>query len=145
MGAIALWLLDGFFRVSGLYFSPVYYSLAFGPLLYCYVRCLVSQHFWWSWRRYGRQSPSQPLPHAVRVERLLNALAGLGGQGQVGGHAGLGSGAGLLGYKRALEGVAAAVGTQAQVRPQLHSRAHGQLLVGAALDEQRGLLAVEQG
>ena len=60
MLAIALWLLDGFFRVSGLYaqeaglyFSPIYYSLAFGPLLYFYVRSLVSQDFRWQWRRYG--------------------------------------------------------------------------------------------
>ncbi|MFD1468926.1 helix-turn-helix domain-containing protein [Hymenobacter caeli] len=60
MAAIALWLLDGFFRVSGLYaqepglyFSPIYYSLAFGPLLYFYVRSLVSQGFRWEWRRYG--------------------------------------------------------------------------------------------
>ncbi len=60
MLAIALWLLDGFFRVSGLYrqvpglyFSPIYYSLAFGPLLYFYVRSLVSLGFEWQWRRYG--------------------------------------------------------------------------------------------
>ncbi len=60
MGTIALWLLDGFFRVSGLYgqapglyFSPIYYSLAFGPLLYFYVRGLVDEDFRWSWRRYG--------------------------------------------------------------------------------------------
>ena len=40
MLAIALWLLDGFFRVSGIYgqnanwyFAPIYYSFAFGPLL----------------------------------------------------------------------------------------------------------------
>ena len=60
MLAIALWLLDGFLRVSGLYgqnaglyFSPIYYSLAFGPLLYFYVRGLVDEDFWWRWRRYG--------------------------------------------------------------------------------------------
>ncbi|MVN77582.1 helix-turn-helix domain-containing protein [Hymenobacter sp. HMF4947] len=60
MLAIALWLLDGFFRVSGLYrqapglyFSPIYYSLAFGPLLYFYVRGLVEEDFQWSWRHYG--------------------------------------------------------------------------------------------
>jgi AraC-like DNA-binding protein len=60
MLAIALWLLDGFMRVSGLYgqdaglyFLPIYYSLAFGPLLYFYVRSLVSEGFAWSWRRYG--------------------------------------------------------------------------------------------
>ncbi|MBD2724001.1 hypothetical protein [Hymenobacter armeniacus] len=41
MGAIALWVLVVFFQMSGLYgqnanlsFSPMYYSLAFGPLLY---------------------------------------------------------------------------------------------------------------
>ena len=54
MLAIALWLTDGFFRVSGLYgqnanlyFSPIYYSLAFGPLLYFYVRSLVNHGFRW--------------------------------------------------------------------------------------------------
>ena len=54
MVAIALWVLDGFFRVSGLYgqnaelyFSPIYYSLAFGPLLYFYVRSLVNHGFRW--------------------------------------------------------------------------------------------------
>lgn len=52
MLAIAPWLLDGFLRVSGLYgqdanlyFLPIYYSLAFGPLLYFYVHSLVSQGF----------------------------------------------------------------------------------------------------
>lgn len=62
MLTIALWLLDGFFRVSGLYqqepglyFSPIYYSLAFGPLLYFYVRGLVEADFKWSWQRYGWQ------------------------------------------------------------------------------------------
>ena len=54
MVAIALWVLDGFFRVSGLYgqnaglyFSPIYYSLGFGPLLYFYVRSLVNHGFRW--------------------------------------------------------------------------------------------------
>ena len=62
MGAIALWVLDGFFRVSGLYqqsaelyFSPIYYSLGFGPLLYFYVRSLVNHGFRWRaryWRHF---------------------------------------------------------------------------------------------
>jgi len=59
MLAIALWLLDGFFRVSGLYgqaanlyFSPIYYSLGFGPLLYFYVRSLTNRGFRWR-GRYG--------------------------------------------------------------------------------------------
>lgn len=52
MGAIALWLLDGFFRVAGIYgqsaewyFAPIYYSFAFGPLLYFYVRSLINHDF----------------------------------------------------------------------------------------------------
>ena len=63
MLAIALWLTDGFFRVSGLYgqnanlyFSPIYYSLAFGPLLYFYVRSLVNHGFRWRpahWLHFG--------------------------------------------------------------------------------------------
>ncbi|MBF9220162.1 helix-turn-helix domain-containing protein [Hymenobacter ruricola] len=63
MVAIALWVLDGFFRVSGLYgqnaglyFSPIYYSLGFGPLLYFYVRSLVNHGFRWRagyWWHFG--------------------------------------------------------------------------------------------
>ncbi|UOQ99355.1 AraC family transcriptional regulator [Hymenobacter sp. 5317J-9] len=63
MAAIALWVLDGFFRASGLYgqnanlyFSPIYYSLAFGPLLYFYVRSLVNHGFRWRagyWLHFG--------------------------------------------------------------------------------------------
>ncbi|NVO31948.1 helix-turn-helix domain-containing protein [Hymenobacter lapidiphilus] len=52
MLAIALWLLDSFFRVAGIYdqnanwyFAPIYYSFAFGPLLYFYVRSLVNHEF----------------------------------------------------------------------------------------------------
>jgi AraC-like DNA-binding protein len=58
--AMALWMLDGLWRASGLYgqnaewyFTPIYYSLAFGPLLYFYVQSLVNQSFrlraghWW--------------------------------------------------------------------------------------------------
>ncbi|TGD78813.1 helix-turn-helix domain-containing protein [Hymenobacter wooponensis] len=60
MLSIALWLLDGLFRVGNIYgqnpnwyFAPIYYSLGFGPLLYFYVRSLVNhdfrlrpRHFW---------------------------------------------------------------------------------------------------
>lgn len=63
MLAIALWLLDGFFRVAtiyaqnpGWYFAPIYYSLAFGPLLYFYVRSLVNHDFRWRpryWWHFG--------------------------------------------------------------------------------------------
>ncbi|NVO83879.1 hypothetical protein [Hymenobacter terrestris] len=52
MLAIALWLLDSFFRVAGIYdqnanwyFAPIYYSFAFGPLLYFYVRSLINHEF----------------------------------------------------------------------------------------------------
>lgn len=54
MLSIALWLLDGFFRVSNIYgqnpnwyFAPIYYSFAFGPLLYFYVRSLTNHDFRW--------------------------------------------------------------------------------------------------
>ena len=64
MVAIALWVLDGFFRVSrlyqqdaGLYFSPIYYSLGFGPLLYFYVRSLVNHGFRWRARYWGHFGP----------------------------------------------------------------------------------------
>ena len=46
------WLIDTFFRVSTLYqqdpnfyFLPIYYSLAFGPLLYFYTSSLTIAHF----------------------------------------------------------------------------------------------------
>ncbi|RSK46858.1 helix-turn-helix domain-containing protein [Hymenobacter rigui] len=52
MLSIALWLLDGFFRVANVYgqnanwyFAPIYYSFAFGPLLYFYVRSLTNHRF----------------------------------------------------------------------------------------------------
>jgi AraC-like DNA-binding protein len=50
--SIALWLIDHFLRISGiysqnanLYFLPIFYSLAFGPLIYFYVKSLVNQSF----------------------------------------------------------------------------------------------------
>ncbi|RSK36216.1 helix-turn-helix domain-containing protein [Hymenobacter metallilatus] len=52
MLSLALWLLDGFFRVANVYgqnpewyFVPIYYSFAFGPLLYFYVRSLINHNF----------------------------------------------------------------------------------------------------
>jgi hypothetical protein len=50
--AIALWLIDHFLRIAGIYnlkpewyFSPIFFSFAFGPLIYFYVKSLVSQPF----------------------------------------------------------------------------------------------------
>lgn len=50
--SIALWLIDTFLGVSGLYkqapdlyFKPIYYSFAFGPLLYFYVKSLTNASF----------------------------------------------------------------------------------------------------
>lgn len=50
--AIDLWLIDAFFGFSGsygrnpdLYFKPIYYSFAFGPLIYLYVKSLVNSEF----------------------------------------------------------------------------------------------------
>ncbi len=49
---IALWLVDDFCRVAGiyntnanLYFMPIFYSFAFGPLLYFYVKSLTNSDF----------------------------------------------------------------------------------------------------
>ena len=60
MAAISFWQIDGFFRVSGLYgqnanlyFLPIFYSFAFGPLIYFYVKSLTNSGFrfernhWW--------------------------------------------------------------------------------------------------
>jgi AraC-like DNA-binding protein len=48
--SIALWLIDHFLRISNiygqnanLYFLPIFYSFAFGPLIYFYVKSLVNQ------------------------------------------------------------------------------------------------------
>lgn len=50
--SIALWLIDTFLGVSGLYkqapnlyFKPIYYSFAFGPLIYFYVKSLTNSTF----------------------------------------------------------------------------------------------------
>ncbi|TFF33544.1 helix-turn-helix domain-containing protein [Mucilaginibacter psychrotolerans] len=50
--AISGWLVDAFFRVSGLYsqnanlyFLPIYFSFGFGPLLYFYVRAITNAAF----------------------------------------------------------------------------------------------------
>lgn len=52
MTAISCWQIDGFFRVSGLYsqnanlyFLPIFYSFAFGPLIYLYVKSLTNNAF----------------------------------------------------------------------------------------------------
>jgi AraC-like DNA-binding protein len=62
--AMALWMLDGLWRASGLYgqnaewyFTPIYYSLAFGPLLYFYVQSLVNQPFQWRARYWWHFGP----------------------------------------------------------------------------------------
>jgi AraC-like DNA-binding protein len=56
---IALWLIDHFLRISGiygqnanLYFLPIFYSFAFGPLIYFYVKSLVNQSFIFQKRDY---------------------------------------------------------------------------------------------
>jgi AraC-like DNA-binding protein len=49
---LALWLIDHFLRIAdiygqnaNLYFLPIFYSFAFGPLIYFYVKSLVNQSF----------------------------------------------------------------------------------------------------
>jgi AraC-like DNA-binding protein len=62
--AIALWVLDGFFRVANIYgqnadwyFLPIYYSFGFGPLLYFYVQSLINHDFRLRPRQYGHFVP----------------------------------------------------------------------------------------
>ncbi|MFK7758095.1 MAG: helix-turn-helix domain-containing protein [Flavobacteriales bacterium] len=50
--AFSFWMLDTFYNVSGLYiqnpnlyFQPVLYSLAFGPLIYFYIKSLINKGF----------------------------------------------------------------------------------------------------
>ena len=52
MLAITGWIVDAFFRASGIYsqrpgfyFLPIYYSFAFGPLLYLYVCAITNKGF----------------------------------------------------------------------------------------------------
>ena len=49
---ITLWLCDNFLRIAfiyrqwpNLYFLPIFYSFAFGPLLYFYVKSITNSHF----------------------------------------------------------------------------------------------------
>lgn len=53
--AITGWIIDAFFRASGiygqrpdLYFLPIYYSFSFGPLLYFYVQAITNKKFHFS-------------------------------------------------------------------------------------------------
>ncbi|GAB3720743.1 helix-turn-helix domain-containing protein [Spirosoma lituiforme] len=69
MAAISCWQIDGFFRVSGLYtqnaglyFLPIFYSFAFGPLIYFYVKSLTNSHF-----RLKRQHWLHFLPVAIQA------------------------------------------------------------------------------
>ncbi|MBD1393950.1 helix-turn-helix domain-containing protein [Mucilaginibacter glaciei] len=57
MLAITGWIVDAFFRASGiygqrsdLYFLPIYYSFAFGPLLYFYVQAITNASFSFKYR-----------------------------------------------------------------------------------------------
>lgn len=69
MAAISCWQVDGFFRASGvygqnanLYFLPIFYSFAFGPLIYFYVRSLTNNDF-----RFERRHLWHFLPVAVQA------------------------------------------------------------------------------
>jgi hypothetical protein len=49
---ISLWLCDTFMRIAGIYnqnanyyFKPIYFSFAFGPLVYFYVKSIVNSNF----------------------------------------------------------------------------------------------------
>lgn len=50
--AFSLWLIHTFYSISGIYaqdpnfyFRPIYYSFAFGPLIYFYVRSITNNEF----------------------------------------------------------------------------------------------------
>ncbi|RMG64843.1 MAG: AraC family transcriptional regulator [Bacteroidetes bacterium] len=62
---LALWLGDAFFRVAEIYqqtpdfyFLPIYYSLAFGPLIYFYTRTLTEPDFGFGWRQVWHFLPA---------------------------------------------------------------------------------------
>ncbi len=67
---LSLWLIDSFFNRAGIYgqnpdyyFLPIYYSFAFGPLIYFYVRSLTNHNF---------QIKKRHLAHFIPV--LLQAI-----------------------------------------------------------------------
>jgi AraC-like DNA-binding protein len=69
MAAISCWQIDGFFRVSGLYgqdpnlyFLPIFYSFAFGPLIYFYVKSITNSDF-----RFTRRNGLHFLPVALQA------------------------------------------------------------------------------
>ncbi|GAB3782805.1 hypothetical protein GCM10028818_39430 [Spirosoma horti] len=73
MAAISCWQIDGFFRVSGLYrqnadlyFLPIFYSFAFGPLIYFYVKSLTNSNF-----RFERKHGLHFLPVAIQAALYL--------------------------------------------------------------------------
>ena len=56
MLTFSLWLVDFFLRIGGIYqqnpdyyFLPIFYSFAFGPLLYGYVKQLTTSNYRWRW------------------------------------------------------------------------------------------------
>lgn len=62
---LALWLCDAFFRVAGIYqqnpnfyFLPIYFSLAFGPLIFLYTRALTRPDFRFRWRHVWHFGPA---------------------------------------------------------------------------------------
>ncbi|MEO0687673.1 MAG: hypothetical protein AAFY76_22140, partial [Cyanobacteria bacterium J06649_11] len=67
--AFCCWLCDAFFSVSGLYqqnpdlyFLPIYFSFAFGPLLYWYTRSLTEGK-----RSVGRQQLVHFIPVGLQA------------------------------------------------------------------------------
>ncbi len=54
--ASSLWLIHSFMNIAGIfaqnanaYFNPIYYSFAFGPLIYFYVRSITNSSFKFKW------------------------------------------------------------------------------------------------
>lgn len=69
MVTISCWQIDGFFRVSGLYgqdpnlyFLPIFYSFAFGPLIYFYVKSITNSDF-----QFTRKDALHFLPVAIQA------------------------------------------------------------------------------
>ncbi len=62
---LSLWLCDAFFRVAGIYnqnpnfyFLPIYFSLAFGPLIYFYTKVLTLPALQFKWRDVAHFIPA---------------------------------------------------------------------------------------
>ena len=98
-------------------------------------------------RPRARQKPWRGQPWVIAAPYRGRPPAAMGGcrQRHIGRDVGFRRGFGPAANERTFQDVAPAVGAQAQVRPKPGPVVERQRVVGAARDDQRGLLAIESG